>query len=235
MTIDNIINAVIVEDQAPAQRILSRYIDTTAHIKVSKIFNNPSEAILYLNQNDVDVIFLDIHMPEMSGMALLSQLKRCPKIIFTTAYKEYAIESFEYNVVDYLLKPISYERFQKSIKKLTELHQDTSPQQLENEDIVIKTGYTHIKINIKDILFIKSDADYTEIITLQKKIISSEPLKKWVDTLQSHQFIRIHKSYVVNTFNITKVSSKEVYLQGKHSIPIGRAYKHSFMQSFTKI
>jgi DNA-binding LytR/AlgR family response regulator len=159
-----------------------------------------------------------------------------PHIILTTAFSDYALESYEFSVVDYLLKPFSFQRFVKSVAKVPLKIEENTPQSIDNqrENIFIKSGYELIKITINDILFIKSDADYTEIMIENKKHLSSEPLRYWEENLNDKQFVRVHKSYIVNTSKIEKIVGNQLHLANKILVPIGRAYKEIFLNKFIK-
>lgn len=227
---------IIIEDQPPAQRILKKYIEDFETLELKATFSNAIQAMEFLKTEEVDLIFLDIHLPKISGIDFLKVLPNPPAVILTTAFSEYALESYEFNVVDYLLKPFSFQRFVKAVSKVP-IQQDN--QSLDNDEIVkkeifIKSGYEHIKVIINDILFIKSDADYTEIILLEKKHLSSEPLRYWLENLDNNQFMRVHKSYIVNTNKIEKVSSNQIFLDEKTVVPIGRAFKEAFAERFLK-
>lgn len=227
---------IIIEDQPPAQRILKKYIEDFETLELKATFSNAIQAMEFLKTEEVDLIFLDIHLPKISGIDFLKVLPNPPAVILTTAFSEYALESYEFNVVDYLLKPFSFQRFVKAVSKVP-IQQDN--QSLDNDEIVkkeifIKSGYEHIKVIINNILFIKSDADYTEIILLEKKHLSSEPLRYWLENLDNNQFMRVHKSYIVNTNKIEKVSSNQIFLDEKTVVPIGRAFKEAFAGRFLK-
>lgn len=158
----------------------------------------------------------------------------------TTAFSEYALESYEYNVVDYLLKPFSFERFVQAVSKVPVLKSEgIKPEnQIEivssPEVIFIKSGYEHIKIDVADIRFIQSDADYTEIFTSEKKYLSPEPLRHWEEYLDPKKFVRIHKSYILNTSKIKKIIGNQVRLDENTDLPIGRAYKEQFMKNLIR-
>ncbi|MGB5386681.1 MAG: LytTR family DNA-binding domain-containing protein, partial [Eudoraea sp.] len=149
----------------------------------------------------------------------------------------YALESYDLNVVDYLLKPFSFQRFVKAVSKIPARNslkqtEETLSNHYENrKEIFIKSGYEHIKIAIKDIIYIKSDADYTDIITSEKKYLSSEPLRFWEQNLNQKHFFRTHKSFIINTSKIEKIIGNQVYLIGSIKAPIGRAFKENFMKS----
>lgn len=231
---------IIIEDQPPAQRILQKFIADIGTLELVGTFSNAIEALAFLQSNSVDLIFLDIHLPKISGMDFLKTLKNPPAVILTTAFSEYALESYEYNVVDYLLKPFSFQRFLQAVNKSAP---EPSVAALQSERIAapkekstvffIKSGYDLVKVNPEEILYLKSDADYTEIVMATKKHLSSESLKHWKESL-GESFCQVHKSYIVNTAQIQKVSSSQIYLEDKTAIPIGRVYKESFVKSFLR-
>ena len=232
-------DCIIIEDQPPAQRILKKYVKDVPFLKLKGVFSNVLEVIEFLKQEKVDLIFLDIHLPKVSGMEFLKMLDNPPRIILTTAFSEYALESYEFNVVDYLLKPFSFERFMKAVNRVQlEEKKSEEIQILANEnpeqEIFIKSGYEHIRLKINDIIFIKSDADYTELVTKAKKYLSSESLKYWKARFEKNNFLQIHKSYIINKSKIVKVASNQVYLENDERLPIGRSYKDDFMQNVVK-
>ena len=231
---------IIVEDQPPAQRILKTFIEDVKSLELVGTFGEPTAVLDFLKSNQVDLMFLDIHLPKISGIDLLKIIPNSPHVILTTAFSDYALESYELNVVDYLLKPFSFQRFVQAVAKVP-FANNTPGQAAEGEpseglknEVFIKTGYDYTKIVISEIEYIKSDADYTEIVTGGKKRISSEPLRHWEELLDQNSFIRIHKSYIVNTSKILKVSGNRVYLENGEILPIGRAYKDNFSSRFLK-
>ena len=231
---------IIVEDQPPAQRILKTFIEDVKSLELIGTFGEPTAVLDFLKSNSVDLIFLDIHLPKISGIDLLKIIPNSPHVILTTAFPDYALESYELNVVDYLLKPFSFQRFVQAVAKVPFENsrsggntEEESTEGLKNE-VFIKTGYDYTKIVISDIEYIKSDADYTEIVIEGKKKISSEPLRHWQELLDQNSFVRIHKSYIVNTSKIQKVSGNRVYLENEEVLPIGRAYKDDFSSRFLK-
>ncbi len=230
-------NCIIIEDQPPAQRILKKYIDDIGSLHLKATFSDAIQAMEFLKTEEVDLIFLDIHLPKISGIDFLKTTPNSPHIILTTAFPDYALESYEFNVVDYLLKPFSFQRFVKAVSKVPAKKQPHL--QKENGDnarkeLFIKTGYEFVKIKIADIIYIKSDADYTEILIPQKKHLSSEPLRYWLENLDPNQFVRIHKSFIINTSKIEKIAGNQIYLTKEVIVPIGRAYKDSFINRFIK-
>ncbi|WP_458629334.1 LytR/AlgR family response regulator transcription factor [Winogradskyella sp. PC D3.3] len=200
-------------------------------------YTNAMEAMEGLKSEHIDLIFLDIHLPKLSGIDFLKTLVNPPQIILTTAFSDYALESYDLNVVDYLLKPFSFQRFVKAIskvmakQKINHLNQDAGENN-QTEDVYIKSGYDHIRINLKDIIFIRSDADYTELHLKNKKHLSSESLRYWEAFLPQPKFIRVHKSYIINTKKIIKVSGNQIYFENDIRTPLGRAFKNEFMERF---
>src|SRR5690606_26010534 len=180
----NMIRCIIIEDQPPAQRVLKRFITDIGNMDLKATFTDALQAMDFLRTETIDLIFLDIHLPKISGIDFLKALKRKPPVILTTAFSDYALESYEYDVVDYLLKPFSFERFVQAVSKVPAPVQEQSLEEGQEENSAststavtfIKSGYEHIRINVADIRYVRSDADYTEIFTGEKKYLSQEPL-----------------------------------------------------------
>jgi len=227
---------IIVEDQVPAQRILKRYIDDVTELELTGAFTDPLSALAALKKEKVDLVFLDIHLPKISGMDFLKILPYKPKVILTTAFSEYAIEGYEFDVVDYLLKPISFERFMKAVSKV--IYQDKESKKISadsesinkgNKYIFVKSDRTIIKIDINSIIYIKADSDFTRVITENKNYFLSYPLKYWQEILPERFFCRIHKSYIVNLKFADQIEGNQV-VTGKEKLPIGRSFKEDFMK-----
>lgn len=231
---------IIVEDQPPAQRILQKYIEEMDSLELKGTFSDALKAMEFLKTQPIDLLFLDIHLPKLSGIEFLKTMSNPPSVILTTAFSEYALESYEFNVIDYLLKPFSFQRFLKAVTKVAELKKqpvssiEKPAVDTPKTEIYIKSGYEHIKINVETIRNISADSDYTQIVTDDKTLLSSEPLRFWLDTLPSTWFYRIHKSHIVNTRKIAKIVGNQVYLIGGEKLPIGRAYKEGFMNTVLK-
>jgi DNA-binding LytR/AlgR family response regulator len=230
---------IIIEDQAPAQQLLKKYIQQTDLLELEMAFFDALEAKTYLNDHPVDLIFLDINLPRLSGMDFLKSQQNSPLIILTTAHAEFALESYEFNVVDYLLKPFSFERFSQAIHKITAItstvHQKEEAKELTTDKYVyIKSSHELLKINSKDIIFIKSDSDYTEVVTATNKYLTSESLKDWLAKLDDN-FSQVHKSYIINTSHLLKISQKKIYLSTNRVIPMGRAFTKNFMAQVVKL
>ena len=216
---------IIIEDQPPAQRILIKYIEDYGGLELLGTFTNAIEAMEFLKTEDIDLMFLDIHLPKLSGIDFLKALNTPPNVILTTAFPDFALESYDLNVIDYLLKPFSFLRFIKAMSKVKEKISTNLSSLPYAESIYIKSGHEYLKVEIDKILFIHSDRDYTEIQTATDKYLSSESLKYWEEFLMDHNFLRIHKSYLVNQDVIVKISASKLEVSDKFSIPIGRVYK----------
>lgn len=233
-------SSIIIEDQLPAQRILTRYIDDIPELELAGTFTDPLEALKFLRQQTVDLIFLDIHLPKISGMDFLKLLPYKPKVILTTAFSEYALEGYEFDVVDYLLKPISFERFLKAVSKVIYAQDNTpavpvapsgpAPEPSPTNHVFVKSDRTIVKIDVDSIIYIKSEDDYTRVYTEGKNHFLSYSLKYWQDILPSQQFCRIHKSYIINMDFVEKIEGNQVHIaKEKHALPIGRSFREDFM------
>lgn len=215
-------NCLIIEDQLPAQRIIQKYLSDLPSFQLVASFQNAVEALVFLKENQVDLIFLDINLPKVSGINFLKNLSNPPQVIITSAYSEYALEGFELNVVDYLLKPFSFERFLKAISKVkTNL-------KTNSESLFIKSDKEFFQLRVEDIRFIKGDDDFTRVYTKEKLYLDKRTMKLWLEELP-HSFLRIHKSYIVNKDSITRISGQRIFL-GDEGLPIGRTYKEEVMK-----
>lgn len=231
-------NCIIIEDQAPAQRILKKYIEDVGSLNLVNTFSDPLQAMTFLRSNPVDLIFLDIHLPKLSGIEFLKSISNPPRVILTTAFPDYALESYDLDVVDYLLKPFSFQRFVKAVSKLS-MNDETVTESKDSisqssNSLFLKSGHEYIKIDIDQISQINSDSDYTDVYYGDKKYISSESLKYWEDTLQEHGFIRVHKSHIVNLRMVEKISRNQIHLQTKAQVPIGRTYKKILDENYLR-
>ncbi|WP_435263238.1 LytR/AlgR family response regulator transcription factor [Tenacibaculum sp. nBUS_03] len=221
------INCIIIEDQPPAQRILKKYVSQTINLNLLAVLPDAPKAITLMKTEDIHLIFLDIHLPKMSGIDFLKSISNKPKIILTTAFSEYAIKSYEFNVVDYLLKPISKERFNKSMIKLNSIL-DQEKKIIQKNTILLKSGHERFRINIDNIIYINSDSDYTEVHTDNKVYLSSDTLKQWLEKLKNN-FCQVHKSYIININHLEKISANKIYLSATKIVPIGRAFKKNIL------
>ncbi len=230
-------NCLIIEDEKPAQRVLEQFIKNSPGLSLSGVFKTAMEAQAKLNQGGVDLLFLDINLPLISGIALLKSLKNPPLVIVTTAYSEYALESFELDVVDYLLKPFSFERFVKAtnkafkLKGAEEITSGVAGQESNSEQIIVNVDKVLYQLNLSDICYIASDKDYVCIYTPQRKYVFLDSLRNWEEKLKDKGFCRVHKSYLVNLEHIDKVEGNTICLD-LEELPIGRSYRSRFMAAF---
>lgn len=221
---------IAVDDEPKALEVLSIHAAKAPEVYLVKTFTNPSEALVWLKDNFVDVVFLDINMPGISGLQFIEKLQTRPYIIFTTAYSEYAIDSYDFEAVDYLLKPIEFDRFYKAINKVKRQIQLNSIQQdsLLSKFIFVKDGYKQIKICIEDIQFIQSEGNYLNIITAKEKVLARMTFQYLLEKLPRNLFFRIHNSYVINVSHIQKIEDNQVFIHDV-KIPIGIKYKERFL------
>lgn len=230
-------NCLIIEDEKPAQRVIEQFIKNSPGLTLSGVYKTAMEAQARLNQGGVDLLFLDINLPLISGISLLKSLKNPPLVIVTTAYSEYALESFELDVVDYLLKPFSFERFVKATNKafmLKEAGKSTSNsivQDSGSEQVIVNVDKVLYQLSLSDICYIASDKDYVCIYTSQRKYVFLDSLRNWEEKLSDKGFCRVHKSYLVNLGHIAKVEGNTICLS-KEELPIGRSYRSRFMAAF---
>lgn len=231
------VKCIIVDDEPLAIEILESYVAKVEQLQLVGTFRNAVSAFTFLQQNSVDLIFLDIQMPKLSGIDFLKTLKHPPKVIFTTAFRDYAVQGFELEIVDYLLKPIPFERFLKAVAKV--LHQPAS-QQLPVKQEALPDNYVYFKVDKKmiktrmaDVLYIESIKDYVKVKTSDKEIVTQQKISYLEESLPREQFLRIHRSFIVNLEKIDAYSATDVEI-GKHSIPIGRNYKNDVMKILAK-
>jgi two-component system LytT family response regulator len=221
----------IIEDEPMASKLLQLYVSKLPDLELIAVSDNPLHALESLKTNPVDLLFLDIRMPEMTGLSLLEVLTYRPLAILTTAFSEFALESYELDVVDYLKKPITFERFVKAVGKAEQRLQPREPTHEKSggaDYIFVKEGTRFVKVNIDDILFIEGLKNYVAIHTAAQKIVSLQRLKTLEDQLPAEKFIRVHLSYIVAKGAISSVKENEIQV-GAAKIPIGETYLKSFM------
>lgn len=222
----NELTCTIIEDQPSAQRLLVEYIDQTPGLKLLESFIDPLEGLNSLKTGQPDILFLDIQLPKISGIDLLKILTNSPKVILTTAFSEYAVEGFDLDVTDYLLKPFSFDRFLTAISKVNRDLTGNKPLRNRNE-IYVKEKSAFVKILIDDILFLESKGDFSIITTRDTRYMVDYLLKSAPELLGT-QFIRCHKSFVVNIDAIDRIEGNRIHI-GKVKVPIGRTYKNHLL------
>lgn len=232
---------IILEDEPIALKILSDYIEKVPSLELAGTFRDPLKGLTFLQNNEVDLLFLDINMPDLSGIQFLKSLINPPLVIFTTAYSEYALQSYEYNTVDYLLKPIEFDRFLKAVNKALErnrlpankkISQQGPSKPLTNEGndfITVKSGTEFRRLLLEDILYIEGSGNYVTFATDKGKVLSLMKLKELEEILTEPGFLRIHKSYIIP---LSKVDVFESFLVkiGDKKIPIGNAYRDKLIK-----
>ena len=228
------IKAIAIDDEIPALQLIEIFCSRLPVIELEKVFNKPGDALKHINKYPVDLIFLDINMPSMSGIELIKSVKQDTVTIFTTAYSDYAVEGFNLNAIDFLLKPFSFERFTQAVNKVEEYY---SFQKQKNDpasaaSIYIRADYRLLKIELKDILYIESLDDYLKIhLQNQKPVVARMTMKSMIDKLPSSRFVRIHRSYVVSIEKIKSIGAKLVQIADTE-LPIGNSYEEEFLKAF---
>jgi two-component system, LytTR family, response regulator len=232
----NTLNCIVVDDEPPAIEILEKYIEKLPFLNRIASFDNSVEASIALQKQAVDLVFLDIQMPELSGIQLVKLLRGKCKIIFTTAHSQYAIDGFDNNVVDYLLKPIAFERFFQACQKVME----TSPtplsqinERLNEAYIFVKTQNKYVKLFLYEIVYVESMGNYLTVFTLNDKIVLHGSIRDFAAKIPDTQFIRVHKSYIIATEYIKSVEGNQILLNyGKNEvkIPLGEVFRGVFYQ-----
>ncbi|MBO6659941.1 MAG: response regulator transcription factor [Roseivirga sp.] len=230
---------IIIEDERPAQEVLKEFIGQCPALELKGVYANAMEAQSMLNSGKVDLLFLDINLPLISGIELLKSIKNPPQVIITTAYPEYAIEGFNLDVTDYLLKPFSFSRFLKATNKALKQFQNetvetiTKPAKEKEYSIILNIDKVLHKLSPHDVLYLSSDRDYVEFHTTQRKYVMVGALRKWEIELPKTSFVRIHKSHIVNIRSVDQVIGNQVKVRGQ-ILPIGRKYKPEFLKAFGK-
>jgi len=231
-------NCLIVDDEPPARAVLKRYIDKMPMLNLSAECCNAFEVISFLQTESVDLIFLDIHMPQLTGLELLRTLAKPPKVIFTTAYEIYALQSYELDAVDYLLKPIKFERFVKAVNKaLPHKEMSAIPQQILVPDpVAIADAFLYfradrkmVKVMLKDIVYVESLKDYVKIVTVNELVVTRYSMQAMEAMLPADLFLRIHRSFMVSIEKIRSFSPGSIQLL-QAELPIGKLYQREVLK-----
>ena len=228
------ITCLIVDDEPPALDVIEKYIASVHNLELAGTCADAVEALNFLRQQTVDLLFLDIQMPNLLGTDLIRTLKNPPKVIFTTAYRKFAVEGFELDAVDYLLKPISFERFLKAVNKVMETslkaaennddyydHQNSS----QNVSINLRADRKNVKVLLDEILYIESLKDYIKVVTAIRNIVTKQSISSIEELLPKNNFVRIHRSFIVAINKIESFTSDTIEI-AKHELPISRMYQH---------
>jgi DNA-binding LytR/AlgR family response regulator len=230
------VNCIIIDDENPAIDILKEMIGRLPFLNLRQSFTNPFEGLEFIQENLVDLLFLDVEMPMINGIELVKSLRIKPQVIFTAQNNQHAIFGYDLDATDYLLKPLTFDRFLKAVNKASQIHRFAellSGKSYNNEKnpnldfILVKTGYNTVRINLDDILFCEGLKDYIKIHIEGKTIVTQNSLKKYEEILPDDRFIRIHKSFIIPLAKIDAIQNNRIVI-GKSLIPIGDNYKMNF-------
>ena len=225
------ISCVAIDDEPLALVVLQDYISKVPTLELKRSFTDAFAALEYLKKEDIGLLFLDIRMPQITGIQLLKSLPKPPLVIFTTAYSTYAVEGFNLDAIDFLLKPFEFDRFLKSVNKASEyLNYKDKPYISESQGFIfVKSDYQILKINTEDIRFIEGMDDYVKIFTNDKMVLTNIPMKEILKKLPPNKFVRVHRSFIVPLNRIESVRNKRIKIDDK-IIPVGDSYSDSFFK-----
>ncbi|MDP1843721.1 MAG: LytTR family DNA-binding domain-containing protein [Sediminibacterium sp.] len=223
------IKCIAIDDEPLALQVIQEYCSKISFLSLEKVFTNTDEARDYLQNNSIEILFLDIQMPDINGLQFYKSLPEKPIVVFTTAYKDYAVEGFSVDAIDYLLKPFEYDRFLKACYKAKEYVEFLSTQELQLNSIFVKVNYEIMKINLKDIELIEALDDYIKIYIKPSPVLTLMTLKGIAEKLPNRDFLRIHRSFIIPVHKIEKFSKTKVVIAGKE-IPIGSSYSNVYDQ-----
>ena len=229
----SVLKSIVVDDEELSRNVLENFIGKTQNLEILTSCADGIEASNYLSRNVVDLIFLDIEMPEMSGIDLIKSLNKPPMVILVTSKKEHALEAFEFNVVDYVLKPFDYARFLRAVNKARELH-SVNAETSEDSDVFVKVDSRLVKIKSSDIYWIEALGDYIVINTEESKYIVHNTMKGIESKLSSDRFLRVHRSYIVRLDKIETLDESVIVIKQK-IIPIGGTYKSRLMNRLNMV
>jgi DNA-binding LytR/AlgR family response regulator len=230
------LKCMVIDDEPLAIQLLANHISKVSFLELVSSFNNPMEGLISFNSNPADLIFLDIQMPQLTGIQFMKLLQNRAQVVITSAYEQYAIEGFEHNVVDYLLKPISFERFYKAAEKAYNLknpaHKLDHKQDLYPPTggyIFVKVETKMVRVELNDILFIEGLKNYVSIFTKTQRIVTLQVMKQLEEILPPNRFVRVHKSFIIALDKINSIERQEIYI-GDRIIPIGITYQEQFFK-----
>ncbi len=231
------INAIIVDDEPLAQNIILQYAKEIHNLNIVGVCNDALEALKAISENPVNLMFLDINMPKLSGIDFLRNIKNPPLVIFTTAYTDYALESYELNALDYLKKPFSFERFFKAIQKAEDqiklLHPPLPSEEIRSKSLFIKSNKKAHKVSVDEIFYIEGLGDYIMIHLKDSHLVTNSSMKKMEDLLPAKDFFRIHKSFIIRFDKITSIEGNLVEIN-KKKLPIGNNFRQDFLDMINR-
>lgn len=230
------INTIVIDDEPLALNVIETFCKEVDFINLQKTFTKPTEALKYLHKFPVDLLFLDIKMPSISGLNLIKAIKQNTMVIFTTAYNEYAVESYELNAIDYLLKPISKKRFMQAVNKANEYFNYLNKKEhLSDTNIFIRADFSLIQIPLADILYIEGLGDYLKVFIKDRKtVVARMTMKEILEKLPANEFIRVHRSFIIPISHMQSVRNKTIFLSDRE-IPIGNTYVEDFFKRFPQL
>jgi two-component system, LytTR family, response regulator len=223
---------IIIDDEPKAIEIITRYVESLPDLILIGSYREPLKALHLLQAGDVDLVFLDINMPGISGIQLAKSLRTNLMVIFTTAHSEHALESYDVQAVDYLVKPILFDRFIRAIGKAREIFKTKTGEKIINESDVriFKSGHLAFRVKLDELLFLEKDGNYFNVFTKTRKFLIRDNMKDILDRLPAEQFIRVHKSYIVSRRHIEVIDSHQLQI-GNHKIPIGAMYREEALKA----
>ncbi|MEO8859967.1 MAG: LytTR family DNA-binding domain-containing protein [Ginsengibacter sp.] len=239
---NSLISCIAVDDEPPALQLIKKYIESIPILNLAGTCANAVDALALLQNNSIDLLFLDIRMPHIFGTDFMRTLSNPPKVIFTTAFRKFAVEGFDLDAVDYLLKPISFERFLKAVNKVMKLNLNTGEKNLfgdipektnENNFIYLRADRKNIKVDLADLLFIESLKNYIKVVTKDKTIVTKYSISILEENLPS-TFMRIHRSFIIAKNKIDSFNHEYVQI-GKYELPVSRSYRHAVEKILKKI
>ncbi|MFY7670196.1 LytR/AlgR family response regulator transcription factor [Tenacibaculum sp. MEBiC06402] len=228
---------VVVDDEPIAREIIESFINKTPNLKLIGSFPDAVEALNFQQKEEVDIYFLDINMPDINGLSLAKIINKKAHIIFTTAYRDYAIDGFNLNVIDYLLKPIAFDRFLQAIEKIPKKAtsiKDTLNYEVKSDFLFIRSDRKMIKVSFNDILYIESLSDYIKIHLENQVLVTRETISNIYVKLPTHRFLRIHRSYVISIDKIQSYTNEFIEVSNK-ALPISRSYKETVLQKLAEM
>lgn len=231
------ISCIIVDDEPIAREVIATHLSKIGSMEVMADCSNAMEAFQYISNHKIDLVFLDINMPEISGISFAKSINKDIKIIFTTAYRNYAVEGFELQAVDYLLKPISFERLLKAVNTYFDVYSSSTEEikdaLVENDFMFVRSERVMIKVDFESIIYIESYSDYIKIHLEKKTIVTRETISAIEAKLPKEKFIRIHRSYIISISNMESFTNEQITILGK-SLPISRSYKQEVLNILEK-
>jgi len=224
-------NTIIIDDEKPAINVLTNFVERIPFLQLKLATRDAFKGLQALNTQEVDLLLLDIEMPDITGIQLLKSLEKKPLVIFTTAYENYALQGYQLDVLDYLVKPIRFERFLKAVNKAQNLHLANKGGHLEKVEghLLIKVEYKNVKVNFSDIIYIEGLKDYVKIHTKQGMFLTRLNMKSIKSKLPSNLFMRVHRSYLISLQKITSFQKGQIYIN-KITIPVGVTYQEQVIK-----